>query len=982
MPGNKNRRSILKSLAVALVLVAVAVGVRIWPLHELGLRLTFVTFYPAVVIAALYGGLSTGLLATFFSCLTLVFWWPVFFGQPIIEDYADWQGVAVFVLTCTMISGITEAMRRSRALAKQVQADLQRTNAELQQSRDTLENQVSKRTAELEQAKAGLEKELADRKQIEADLKESEARLKRSQDIARLGSWELDVVNNALTWSDEVYRIFGLRPQEFKATFEAFLEAVHPDDLQAVDERYSKSLREGKDTYEIEHRVIRKSTGEIRHVHERCNHVRDETGAVIRSIGMVHDITERKQASERIAKQNSILESVNRILEAGLTSTTEEELGKTCLKVVEEITGSAFAFIGEIGADGNMHDLAISDPGWEACAMEDKAGHGRLKADFRLHGIYGRVLIDGKSLIANDPASHPDRIGLPKGHPELKSFLGVPLIRDGKTIGMIAVANRDAGYGAAEQEALEALAPAVMEALGRKRAEDALHKAHEELEARVQERTAELEKAKDAVTSERQRLYDVLETLPVYVCLLDSDYCMPFANRYFRETFGEPLGRRCHDFLFSLEKPCETCESYTVMKTRAPHHWNWTGPNNRDYDIYDFPFFDADGYLLILEMGIDVTERNKAEAALKTASAYNRSLIEASLDPLVTISTEGKITDVNNATESVTGHSRHELIGSDFADYFSDPEKARNGYQKVFGNGSMTDYELEIRHRDGRLTPVMYNASVYCDESDKILGLVAAARDITEAKRLQNEREKLITELEAKNAELERFTYSVSHDLRSPLITIKTFLGFVAEDVAGKNSENLKSDLERIDKAAEKMGNLLEEILELSRVGRMFNPPSEVPGVELAKEALELLSGSIAQSGAEVYLAPDLPVLYGDRPRLLEVFQNLLENAIKFVGDQPYPKIEIGTRNGGGDTIICVRDNGIGINPQYRDKVFGLFEKLDQKSEGTGIGLALVKRIVEVHGGRIWVESEGIGHGSTFCFTIPHRIPADETGGA
>ena len=143
--------------------------------------------------------------------------------------------------------------------------------------------------------------------------------------------------------------------------------------------------------------------------------------------------------------------------------------------------------------------------------------------------------------------------------------------------------------------------------------DEELRQAHAGLEQRVQERTQELKEAVDALKTERQRLYDVLETLPVYVCLLAPDYQMPFANRYFRETFGDPKGRCCYDFLFNLQEPCETCETYTVMKTRAPHHWYWTGPNNRDYDIYDFPFIDTNGSFLILEMGIDITDRKRAE---------------------------------------------------------------------------------------------------------------------------------------------------------------------------------------------------------------------------------------------------------------------------------------------------------------------------------------------------------------------------------
>jgi two-component system CheB/CheR fusion protein len=173
--------------------------------------------------------------------------------------------------------------------------------------------------------------DITDRKRAEAGLRASEERLKRAQEIAHLGSWELDLVNNVLSWSDEVYRLFGLEPQEFDATYSAFLDAIHPDDKAAVDSAYSGSIREGKDTYEIEHRVVRKSTGEIRHVHEKCEHFRDESGRIIRSVGMVHDITERKKAeaevlklSEDMAARNVELEAVNRELESFIYSISHD----------------------------------------------------------------------------------------------------------------------------------------------------------------------------------------------------------------------------------------------------------------------------------------------------------------------------------------------------------------------------------------------------------------------------------------------------------------------------------------------------------------------------------------------------------------------------------------------------------------------------------------------------------------------------------
>ncbi len=238
------------------------------------------------------------------------------------------------------------------------------------------------------------------------------------------------------------------------------------------------------------------------------------------------------------------------------------------------------------------------------------------------------------------------------------------------------------------------------------------------------------------------------------------------------------------------------------------------------------------------------------------------------------------------------------------------------------------------------------------------------------------ERERLIAELEAKNAELERFTYAVSHDLKTPLVTIKNFLGLLRRDVESGDGQRLEHDINRINAAADRMGTLLEELLELSRIGRVANPTAEVPLVELAREAVAALEEPIARLGVEVRVADDLPVVLGDRVRLLEVIQNLVDNAVKYLGDTDEPKIEIGSRIDGGEVVVTVRDNGLGVEPRYHDKIFGLFERLDVDTEGTGIGLALVKRIVKLHGGRVWVESDGLGKGSTFCLTLPEPPPA------
>src|SRR6185436_14192081 len=193
------------------------------------------------------------------------------------------------------------------------------------------------------------------------------------------------------------------------------------------------------------------------------------------------------------------------------------------------------------------------------------------------------------------------------------------------------------------------------------------------------------------------------------------------------------------------------------------------------------------------------------------------------------------------------------------------------------------------------------------------------------------------------------------------------------KDIQEQRRDRIHEDFQRISSAADKMDELLSDLLELSRIGRIINPPEEVLLDNLIRDALENLDARIHTRNVTIEVLPDLPTVYGDRIRLREVFENLIDNAVKYLGNQPHPVIEIGVTVRNGEEIIFVKDNGLGIDAIYQIKIFSLFEKLNPTIEGTGIGLALVKRIIETHGGRIWVESEGSGMGSAFCFTIPEK---------
>ncbi|MBU0926722.1 MAG: HAMP domain-containing protein [Spirochaetes bacterium] len=277
----------------------------------------------------------------------------------------------------------------------------------------------------------------------------------------------------------------------------------------------------------------------------------------------------------------------------------------------------------------------------------------------------------------------------------------------------------------------------------------------------------------------------------------------------------------------------------------------------------------------------------------------------------------------------------------------------------------------------GALARAFNNMTTRLDEAFTEVRLSVA--ELTRARAAQDA---LITELEDRNAELARFTYAVSHDLKSPLITIKGFLGYVLKEAECGDTEGLRTDIRRVDEAANRMSLLLDDLLELSRIGRISRPPTYNPLGDLAREAGAMVAGRLEAIGAELIIAPDLPVVFGDKERLRELLQNLIDNAAKFMGDQASPRIEVGADKGPEEPVFYVRDNGTGIDPRYLSRIFGLFEKLDQASSGTGLGLAIVKRIVEVHGGRIWAESGGTGKGSEFRFTLnENAVKAKEGAG-
>jgi PAS domain S-box-containing protein len=377
-----------------------------------------------------------------------------------------------------------------------------------------------------------------------------------------------------------------------------------------------------------------------------------------------------------------------------------------------------------------------------------------------------------------------------------------------------------------------------------------------------------------------------------------------------------------------------------------------------------------------------ITERKQIEKALQESEEKYRLLIDTANESVI-VAQDGLFKFVNPMTLGLLGaDSEQELIDRPFPEFIHTDDRSMvvENYRRRIANGaSPPRYSFRVVTRDGIVKWVEINAALI--EWQGKPATLNFLTDITERKRAEEALRKAHDELEMrvkerteeltrKNTEMERFIYTVSHDLRTPLISVSGLLGFLKQDAEKGDLERMNADFRMANEAITNMDQLLMETLELSRIGRVVNPPEDVPFGEIVEDALGQTSEKIRSKGFKVSVDQNLPVVHVDRMRITEVLVNLIENSLKYMGLQANPEIEIGQRIDGMDRIFFVRDNGIGIDPSQHDKVFELFYKVDKKSEGTGAGLAIVKRIIEVHGGSIWIESE-MGQGCTVCFTLP-----------
>lgn len=484
----------------------------------------------------------------------------------------------------------------------------------------------------------------------------------------------------------------------------------------------------------------------------------------------------------------------------------------------------------------------------------------------------------------------------------------------------------------------------------------------------------EQQRTERALKESEERFRKVFQASPVAICIttLEGGFLLDANDAYWKLTGYDPetsLGHTVGELEMWDSQELRLAFVNEIKEKRSIL--------NPDYEFVDarseqkhhaialYELIDLNGETCVLSMFYDVTEQRKAEEALKAAEARTRAILYAIPDMIFEVSREGVILDFMASSGLTPVMEPSKFLGRNIKNLFPPAiaEQTFFALERSLGSGQLHAFEYglppgeEVQFFEARVSAVTPASAIMM------------VRDISQRKWVETEREKLIRELEDKNSELERFTYTVSHDLKSPLITIKGFLGFLERDASSGNIARLRGDMQRIADATDKMQVLLNELLELSRIGRLVNPPQSVPFNEIVMDALEFVHGRLQANKVQVSVQENMPVVNGDRPRLVELVQNLVDNAAKFIGSDPF--IEIGQVGYEDEKpVFFVRDNGIGVEPIHHDRIFGLFNKLDVDSEGTGVGLALVKRIVETHGGRIWIKSD-LGKGSTFFFTLP-----------
>ncbi len=789
--------------------------------------------------------------------------------------------------------------------------------------------------------------------------------------------------------NDAAREMLEVEPRALQSDARILFERVHPDDRAEVIQSLEVSARQltsWRQTYRV-----KLPSGTTRWYSVEAVPRVEPDGSVVWH-GFTTDVTQARMAEQKLERQHRMLEAVRLAQAVYIEADDKRRAFEGLLAAFLSVTGSTYGFVGEVLYDGHdkpfLRTHAITNIAWDETSRrmhEDQMDAGMAFRNLRT--LFGEAMLTGEPVIANDPRHDARAGGVPEGHPSMDAFLGIPLSVGDRLVAMVGLANQPDGYSNEDIEFLQPLLGTVRQLVLAWRGHAERRRTRQDLEATsrlLAEKSAALQATLDSISqgltkvdaSGRILIYNqrVLELLDLPEELLRGRPSNEDIVKFQRERgdFGEGMRLvepEAHDYL-SQPGDVESPGNYW-RKTR----------DGRTLDIRSRPLPDGG----LVRTFTDVSSYFQAQEALREQRQRLAWVLEATRPGIwETNLAENKLT-VNERWAEMLGYTLQELqpIRYETWEALVHPadlklaDEIRDGHLE----GRLPYYECDIRmrHKLGHWVWINTRGRVHQrDDQDRALFMSGTHIDISERVAAQEQVRALNASLEQRVSErtaalersmrdMEAISYSIAHDLRAPLRSVNGFAAIVREEEADRLSANGRDMFERIVRSARNMGQMLTDMLEVLRVVRVELDAVPVDMRDLAHSVGESLSLQVPQARIDVGM---LPHAMGDATLLRQVFSNLMDNALKYSRHQPIPHVLAGFDT--DQRAYFVRDNGMGFDMAHAEKLFGLFQRLHPGSDvpGMGVGLAIVARIIERHGGRIWAESAP-GKGATFFFRLP-----------
>ena len=781
----------------------------------------------------------------------------------------------------------------------------------------------------------GVAIDITERKRAERALEESERKYRELVDNLNEGIWSID--KNAYTnfVNPRMAEMLGYTVDEMQGKhLFAFMDERGVEIAQRNLERRQQGITEQHD-FEF----LRKDGARV-YASLETSPLTDAEGNYLGAIAGVQDITERRLAEEALQWELSVSNALAELSSVSITpSSSIKDIANTVLDCAKLLTDSKHGYVSFIDPEtGDNVGYTLTSMMERECSVsgEDKRIVFPVGPDGRYPGLWGHALNTRQGFYTMSPATHEASRGIPEGHVPITSFLSVPAVIDQQLVGQISLANSNRDYTERDLKVVGRLAEFYTLALQRKLVEEAL-------------------------AVEKDNLTGILEAMHDGVYIVDQRFNIEYVNPPLQVEFGPYEGRKCYDYLHARTEVCPWCKNQDVFAGRTVR-WEWYSvKNNRTYDLIDTPLRNADGSISKLEIFRDITNRKLAEEALTQSEANYRTLVESSPDGVISVNAEGYVAECNESICRLLGYAKEEIIGKRFRQLLANPRKEdlEFYYSRVTENVQLED-EFELRHRDGQAVPVWAKMAWLYDTEGNFTRSVVYLRDVAERKKVDQLKDEFIG--------------LVSHELRSPLTVIMGAIHTALSERDRLSREETHQLLQDAALESESLSHLLGNLLELSRAqaNRLLLHPEPISVEKVVDNAVEKIRQQFPSHRFVIDVPDRLPPVHADELRVERILYNLLENAAKYSSQMGV--IEVYARQENEHLVLSVSDQGIGLSPKDKARIFVAFQRLEEhkpdKARGAGLGLLVCRRLVEAHGGRIWVESEP-GKGSTFFFTLP-----------